>query len=118
MEVWYAHGSAAKELPMAADFGRVIPFNEFYGLSRQSFMEANAIPRSWQGAAEPAGDIIKAGSVEGTPCRLRRTGDFVYTLWVEGGLFGPPLTVQHGEPSVIERYMRVQFEPVTWSITY
>jgi uncharacterized LabA/DUF88 family protein len=117
VDVWYHQSSFAQELPGAADYGHSISFRQLYGWTTKSFQKSHRIPRDYQPAGAPVGEIMKVGSIAGHPVELRSVQGAPsaehLSLWIEVEP-GNTIRVWDADADQIERFATVQYGPITW----
>lgn len=111
VEVWYDKRSAAKELPIAADYGRELHWNELYMWSTDEFKASHRVPDSPAFVQDYLGFIqVKKGLLDGRRCDLIQRGDFFLRVDTGKGI----AWFQHKSPDVLERYYAKMWKPIEW----
>jgi uncharacterized LabA/DUF88 family protein len=118
VDVWYHRNSFSKELPGAADFGHELRLRQLYSWNMHPFKETHHIPSEYEHAGAPYGDLVKVGSVAGSPIELRShqlnpTGH-TFSLWITVAL-GDTLRIVDENEKLIERYVAAQHAPIEWA---
>jgi len=117
VDVWYHRNSFSQELPGAADFGHELRLRQLHSWNMPAFQEAHRIPREYEHAGGPYGDLVKVGSVAGRPLELRRhqlnpTGH-TFSLWITVAV-GDTVKITDNDDTLIERYVTAQHAPIQW----
>jgi uncharacterized LabA/DUF88 family protein len=116
VEVWYAKGSAAAELPLAADYGKVLTFMDFYNMSSNSFMVHCPLPRRSYGEPPPRHaltPIFKIGKIGNAVVHLYYH-DNVHHLHLPMSPNGMPYSSLHADLDVIEKVLAEEIGLVIW----
>lgn len=111
VEIWYERTSSAKELPLAADYGWELPWNQLYTWSTDAFRAEHRVPESPRTVSDfPLLTQIKRGKFDGRDCELMQRGDFILRVQFSSGVNW----FQHRDADVLERYFALMWKPIEW----
>ncbi len=117
VDVWYHRNSFAQELPGAADFGHEIRLRQLHSWNTEAFQQAYRLPREYEHAGAPGGELIRTGSVAARPAELRyleiSPGRNQFNLWIVVSP-GDTLRIYDEDEKLLERYVATQYGPIQW----
>src|SRR5260370_31293287 len=121
VEVWYHRSSIAQDLPGAADFGHALRFRQLHSWNTEHFQTARPLPRDSENVGKPQAEILRVGAISNHRVELyqvEREGAQWHTttfyFWIDTGR-GSSIHVSDEDAALIERYVTVQYGPITWS---